>query len=54
MKRKIYYYYCMECDLDWESTYEETMCPLCHCGDIYVAEEKEEEDNEDVKDEGRN
>lgn len=46
MKRKIYVYYCMDCDFEWESTWnDETFCPMCKCGDLNV-EEDEEYENE--------
>lgn len=43
MERKIYMYTCMECDFEWESTLkDETICPMCQCGDLHVEEVKED------------
>lgn len=44
MERKIYIYYCMDCDFEWESTADdETMCPMCNCGDLHVEEVENDE-----------
>ena len=42
MKRKIYFYTCMGCGVDWDSTVKENVCHVCGSPDI--AEEVEEDD----------
>lgn len=46
MERKIYIYTCMECGLEWESTKEELICPMCKLANIH--EEEVDDDNEDT------
>lgn len=42
MEKIVYYYTCMECGTNWDSTVKEEFCHVCGCPDI--AEEVEEDD----------
>lgn len=48
MERRIYFYTCMECGQEWESTRkDEAVCPICKTSDLHV-EEVEDDDNENT------